>query len=563
MDLNEILAQFSSAKKENVYMSLTPGVGLELIQLDASTRSVKNYANRPVAYNESLRQIASLQEFKNAVTELFQELNINPKCNVTLNLPTVLFGSKELALMLADDAINEALTSEVEQSYIFKRFDPMISWCDCPKITSGDVRKLFYSAIQKDLIDEISAVFTELGAKLVSVQTTTTSILKALAFSNLAEAQMQENTTWNLMLVSSNGYSICSMVGTSIVDYYEEPLAIKSFEGDEIYNAISSSLQITLMSYPANYLYIISQTDLVSAELLAKRVQVETSVSYLENNDFKKNDFIPVSLEVLEETARKISLEAIGIASCENLPVKFDFLGTSTGAETTIDDPNEPVPISFGSYEFQISPNMARNLAFIPVAILLLPAILCLLILPMSLNKKQEMLNNVNNKIKGLEAQVKNTEATNSALGNFNENTEIQKVLTENRSRLLSYSALGETVPQNVWLTYFVAKENGKINIKGESTDVEDIYLFFKNIKDSLINSQLRLQKLELKSASVDDAVQEVTFADYEFEITNMSDGDLNPSMSTEPTTEENETSNSPKSKLKNKPLLNKNKGLK
>lgn len=563
MDLNEILAQFSSAKKENVYMSLTPGVGLELIQLDASTRSVKNYANRPVAYNESLRQIASLQEFKNAVTELFQELNINPKCNVTLNLPTVLFGSKELALMLADDAINEALTSEVEQSYIFKRFDPMISWCDCPKITSGDVRKLFYSAIQKDLIDEISAVFTELGAKLVSVQTTTTSILKALAFSNLAEAQMQENTTWNLMLVSSNGYSICSMVGTSIVDYYEEPLAIKSFEGDEVYNAISSSLQITLMSYPANYLYIISQTDLVSAELLAKRVQVETSVSYLENNDFKKNDFIPVSLEVLEETARKISLEAIGIASCENLPVKFDFLETSTGAETTIDDPNEPVPISFGSYEFQISPNMARNLAFIPVAILLLPAILCLLILPMSLNKKQEMLNNVNNKIKGLEAQVKNAEATNSALGNFNENTEIQKVLTENRSRLLSYSALGETVPQNVWLTYFVAKENGKINIKGESTDVEDIYLFFKNIKDSLINSQLRLQKLELKSASVDDAVQEVTFADYEFEITNMSDGDLNPSMSTEPTTEENETSNSPKSKLKNKPLLNKNKGLK
>ena len=236
---------------------------------------------------------------------------------------------------------------------------------------------------------------------------------------------------------------------------------------------------------------------------------------------------------------------------------------TSTGAEITIDDPNEPVPISFGSYEFQISPNMARNLAFIPVAILLLPAILCLLILPMSLNKKQEMLNNVNNKIKGLEAQVKNTEATNSALGNFNENTEIQKVLTENRSRLLSYSALGETVPQNVWLTYFVAKENGKINIKGESTDVEDIYLFFKNIKDSLINSQLRLQKLELKSASVDDAVQEVTFADYEFEITNMSDGDLNPSVSTEPTTEENETSNSPKSKLKNKPLLNKNKGLK
>ena len=119
MDLNSILSQLGVGSKDTVYLSVTPGVGLELIQLDVQSRTVKNYSYRPLEYNESLREIADIEMFKNAVTELFEELKINPKCSVVLNLPMVLFGSKELPLLLADDAVQEALTSEVEQSYIF------------------------------------------------------------------------------------------------------------------------------------------------------------------------------------------------------------------------------------------------------------------------------------------------------------------------------------------------------------------------------------------------------------------------------------------------------------
>ena len=121
---------------------------------------------------------------------------------------------------------------------------------------------------------------TEIGATLTGIEVSLTSVLKALAFTGLAQEQMQSNTSWNLMLISSNGYSICSMVGKNIVDYYEEPLAIKSFEGDEIYNAISASAQITLMSYPANSLFVLSETDMVSAELLSRRIQTEGQILY-------------------------------------------------------------------------------------------------------------------------------------------------------------------------------------------------------------------------------------------------------------------------------------------
>lgn len=566
MDLNSILSQLGVGSKETVYLSITPGIGLELIQLDIQSHSIKNYAYRPLEYNESLRELSDIEGFKNAVTELFDELKINLKSNVVLNLPMVLFGSKELPLLLADDAVTEALTSEVEQSYIFKRYEPVVAWSDASNMQSGDLRKLFYSAIQKNVIDDIKAALSELGITLSGIEISLISILKALAFSGLATEQMKDNVSWNLMLISQNGYSICSMIGKNIVDYYEEPLAIKSFEGDEIYNAINASAQITLMSYPANYLYIISETDMVSAELLSKRLQIDGIVNYWENNSYKKQDAIPVSLEVLEETARKISLESIGVAVGNNVsfPIKFNFL-TGSSSEGIVDDPNEPIHIVIGSNEFDISPNAARNVALAVAAVVLIPTIIAFLVVPMVSKQKQTLLDEVNSKLQQTDAEIKRLQEEQNKQNDFDVNAEIKKVLANNRAKLLAYTALGESVPKNLYMTYFVAKDDGKFDIKGDSSNVEDIYLFFRNMKDSLINTKLRLHKLEMKTDSVDDAVtiDPNQPTDYEFEITNMTNSELNPPPPQDPNAQQQQqqdqaTDDKNKSGgLLNKPLLN------
>ncbi len=531
MDLNNILSQLGVGSKETVYLSVTPGVGLELIQLDLQSRTVKNYSYRPLEYNESLREIADMEMFKNAVLELFEELKINLKSNVVLNLPMVLLGSKELPLLLADEAVQEALTSEVEQSYIFKRYEPVVSWCDSNNVQSGDLRKLFYSAVQKNVIEDIKNVLVELGITLAGVEISLTSVLKALAFSGLAQEQMKENVSWNLMLITPSGYSICSMIGKNIVDYYDEPLAIKSFEGDEIYNAINASAQITLMSYPANYLYIVSETDMVSAELLANRLQTESIINYIENNSFKKQDVIPVSLEVLEDTAHKISLEAIGIATGNSvsLPVKFNFMVAGSGGDVVAEDPNEPIHVVLGSSEFDISPNAARNVALLVAILLLVPFGAAFIGIPMIGQQKQAKLDDVNARLEQTNSEIKRLQEEQNKTNDFDVNSEIEKVMSNNRSKLMGYTALGESVPKNLWLTYFAAKGDGKFDIKGESENVEAVYVFFKNMKDSLINTQLRLQKLQMKSDSVDEAVTIDVNAptDYEFEITNMSNTEL------------------------------------
>lgn len=563
MDLNSILEQLGVGSKDTVYLSVTPGVGLELIQLDVSGRTVKNYSYRPLEYNEALRELSDIEGFKNAVTELFAELKISLKSNVVLNLPMVFFGSKELPLLLADDAVTEALTSEVEQSYIFKRYEPVISWADASNAQTGDLRKLFYSAIQKNVIDDIKNALTELGCKLVNIEMSLTSLLKALAFTGLATEQMKDNVSWNLMLISQSGYSICSMIGKNIVDYYEEPLAIKSFEGEEIYNAINASAQITLMSYPANYLYVISETDMVSAELLSKRIQTDGIVHFWENNSFKKQDALPVSLEVLEDTARKISLEAIGIAvgSSVSMPVKFSFLAGAS-AEGIADDPNEPVHIVLGENEFDISPNAARNIACAIAIVLLIPAIIGFFVVPMVAKQKQALLDEVNTKLQQTNAEITRLQEEQNKQNDFDVNAEIKKVITNNRAKLMAYTALGEAVPKNLWVTYFVAKDDGKFDIKGDSSNVEDIYLFFRNMKDSLISTKLRLHKLEMKSDSVDDAVtiDPNQPTDYEFEVTNMTSAELNPPPPPDPNAPQNEKVEDDKNQsggLLNKPLLN------
>ncbi len=529
MDINSIFSQLGLGSKESVYLSITPGVGLELIQLDISSKTVKNYAYRPLEYNESLREIPDMEAFKDAMSELFAELRINPKSNIILNIPMVLFGQKDLPLLLNDDNITEALTAEAEQSYIFKRYEPSIAWCDATNAQAGDSRKIFYSAIQKNVIEDIKNALTEIGATLTGIEVSLTSVLKALAFTGLAQEQMQSNTSWNLMLISSNGYSICSMVGKNIVDYYEEPLAIKSFEGDEIYNAISASAQITLMSYPANSLFVLSETDMVSAELLSRRIQTEGQILYWENNCFKKNDPIPVSLEVLGETAHKISLEAIGCASGVSMPIKFNFLSGVAGADG--DNPDESVHVVLGSLEFDISPNMARNYAILAAIVILVPALLFAFIVPSVEKHKQAQLDDVTNRLTNTNAEIEKIQKEQNKENDFDVAAEIKKVLKNNRSKLMAFTALGESVPKKLWVTYFSAQGEGQIDVKGEASNVEDIYLFFRNMKDSLLNTQLRLHKLEMKSNSVDDAVNSSPNKPtvYEFEVTNMSPEELNP----------------------------------
>ncbi len=528
--VNDLLSQLGAGSKEIVYLSVTPGVGLELIQVDPVIKSVKTYGHKPLGYSDSMREVASYDEFKTNLQELFQDLNINPKCNIVLNLPMVHFGKVELPLLLNDEGITEAVISEVEQSYIFKRCEPVVSWFEGRSNTASDTRVIFYSAVQKNAVDKIREILSEMGANLRGVEISLVSNLRALYFSGLTATQMTEGTPWNLMVVNSSGYSLISMLGMQIIDYYEEPLALKTYELDEIYDVVNTSAQIALMNFPSNYLYVVSETDMVSAEHLSSKMPFEGKIDFLENNSFRKREILPVSLNILPDQVIKISLESVGVAvsrACD-YPIKLDFSGNNQSEMSMSGE--ESISFNFNDKEIVLTETVLKKISLVIAAVLIVPSLIAMLTLPIVQKKNRAQLNDINAKIKNIEDEIKKLTELATESGNFVIRTEIENVLKYNRAKLIAYSALGESVPADLWITYFSAKDNGKVDIKGVSEDVEDIYLFFKNMKDSMIDTQLRLNKLEMVSDSIDEAVMSEGATMYDFEITNMAAGEVSSS---------------------------------
>ena len=525
----------ANTAKQRIYLSVTPGVGLEMIQMDTATNSVANYAVRDLTYDEATRDIADYEEFKTAVQDMMQELGVAPKCEAIVNMPVVSFGLMQFPLLLPDTSITGGIQSEVEQSYVFRRAEPSIAWQDVPSAgqnqgQGNESRQVVYSAIQKSVITSIGEALASIEVSLVGVENSLTSTLRALDFAGYAQQQMEPNTTWNLMIVNSAGYSIVSLSGKNIVDYYEEPLAVKSFTGEELYNAINQSAQIALMSSPANYLFILSDTDQVSALLLASKLQTQSSVTVLENNSLKEQDsIVPVGLNVLPNYASKISLQAVGVALSDtsDYPLNMQFAGTAAASAV-----EQVCTFNIGEKEITLTANAAMKLVGIFAAIIMIPIVLIsFLIMPKLIESNQTKLSNVNNDIKAIDEEIAQYKSSQSATI-FNVKTEVEKGIKGNRAKLMNYVAAGESIPKTVWLTYFMTQGDGLVDIKGVATNVEDVYVFFKNMRDSLIGTKLRLQKLEMTSSSVDDAVSSSSNTNYNFEITNMSADQLNALLS-------------------------------
>lgn len=166
-----------------------------------------------------------------------------------------------------------------------------------------------------------------MGANLAGVECSLFADLKGLLATGIAAEQMQDSNSWSLMIVNNSGFQMLGLQGKRILEYYEEPLPIKSYEGEEIYSAIENAAQIALMSTPSSSLVVLSETDLVSAEILAGRLQFGGSTIYVEDNQFRKEPLMDMSLNILSEDQLKVSLHAIGhMAPPGAMPVDVDFI---------------------------------------------------------------------------------------------------------------------------------------------------------------------------------------------------------------------------------------------
>lgn len=530
--LNQLLSQLGANTKITVGVAMSPGIGLEMIEINPKTKTIEKYACKPLDYDYSKREIADYDQFREVLISLFDDLKINRKSNIVLTLPSVHYGLISLPTALGDEGVTSALVSEVEQaSYIFKRQDPVISWTDAYPAGDKDNREILYGAIQQAAIDEINAACVEIGCTLVAIETAQNSLLKTLEFNNLADEHMAPNTTWNLMVINPNSYSMITLNGKSVIEYREEPLALRSFVGDEIYEAIISSAQLTLQTIPSNYLYIVSETDMVSAEVLSMKIPFDGSIKFLESNKYVQNPLMQASYNILPNQVLKITPEVIGsgIYLISQFPFKFNLLGKGNEELAVL---QEVAPkIRVGNTEIELTSAFVKKIAAIAALILLVPTGILFAIMNQLNTQNQEKLNSINQQLEADKAELANFEDIDKK-DTFDSKLEINNIQSINRTKLIYYTAIGTNIPPNTWLIYLRIFGDKKIDIIGRSTNVENVYTFYKNMKMSVIDSDLRLNRLEMSADSVGNLVVEdlnsikPTF--YEFEITNLTDEELN-----------------------------------
>ena len=225
-------------------MSVTPEVGLEVAQIDFATQTVLKYGIRQLEYDASRREIADLDLFKEALQDLFFELQIPKGTEVVLNIPTVAFKTNDYPAALDEAQISNAIEEELADHYIFKTVEPAVSAVRLPN-ASMQFYKIAYTAAQKQMLIEIALGIKDMGYKLVGIDTSVNSVLNALMYKQRVDVSID---SWVLLIVDSYCCTIITMNGKNYVDTYEERISIGQVLDDaENYSTVVGT--VTPVSY--------------------------------------------------------------------------------------------------------------------------------------------------------------------------------------------------------------------------------------------------------------------------------------------------------------------------
>ena len=146
--MEKLLESLGLSSISTVGISVSASNIIEMICIDKGQRMITKYACKELKYNNAIREIISYDDFALAIQELFREINVNPKnCNVVLNIPNVHFSFISLPLVLPDEQVSTAISSEVEEMYLFKRHEPVISWNTVTVNKDTDKRYIVFGAI--------------------------------------------------------------------------------------------------------------------------------------------------------------------------------------------------------------------------------------------------------------------------------------------------------------------------------------------------------------------------------------------------------------------------------
>lgn len=499
-----------------VGVSVTPGLGLEVAVTDFVSKTVLKYGFAQLEYDYNRREIADLDYFSEALQDLFVELNIPKGAEICLNIPPAVFKVNDYAAAMNDLQIYGSIEDELFENYLFKDAEPAVSAIPLPSGTTQLV-KVGYAAASRMMLIEMAYTIKRLGYKVYSIDTSINSTLNALLYTEKVDVSAD---SWVLAIVENTLCRVMLMTGNACVDVAEEALSIgEVLDEADNYSTVINALQPILNHVPAKYLYVVSKTDVISAEVLKTKLKYPSPIVSLDVNRYSQEMIVNVSPDIDENIARRISLDVIGASI--NKPfarysrMHFNLFNKYLGDVYLSEQPPE---ISFLGKRFLLSTKNMLTWLIIIAVIVGAALVLGLGYLQNNINTQQAKIDDLEKQIKSIEKFLKENENVSANL--FDEGDEIKIGLIHNKKVYSYYSIVGTEIPKKLWLTSLKLGEN--ITIEGQADNLESVYSFFRNVKDYDPSSKVKLQKLALASSSKLKPIEPLDDIEEESIITSM-----------------------------------------
>ena len=488
--MSGLLEQIGFKKRTHVGISLSANNFVELVCIDKNTKSVVKYASGNIKYNNAIREIIDYDEFTEVLEGLFEEAGLDPQeCAVTLNLPNVHFGITTMDNESEEPFIIENLQSEIEDLYIFKRNEPEIRHCNFDSKKGRGQKNVLFSAVQTKVIVKLIEIFDSLQCEIVKIDTSYSSLLKAIQFCDRFSKYVQKEEKTAILLITANSCSTFYLEGNVVNDLFEEPLAVKSFSSEEVYSTISKIAANTISKNSPQSLLIISETDEVNSELLASRLEFSGEIDCINKNLNTNDQFIEVSGIGSDIDANMISymtIESVGAAasSYDDYPLDLNFL------------PDERIGknvVSVGPYEVELK-NLATACILTGIIVGLLFGLGGKLVLDSLTNSLSEDASSSKRKVKVFKERINKSEKSKDK-SIF---PVLKQIIDNNTAVLDTYNALSTSIPDEVYIKKFVTTSEGGIGIIGEAETSEQVSAFLKGLKET--KSDLSLMKISLNT---------------------------------------------------------------
>lgn len=502
-----MLKNLGFKKRTHVGISLSANNFIELICIDNSTKSVVKYSSGNIKYNNAIREIIDFDEFAEVIQDLFEDAGLEPsECSVTLNLPNVHFGITTLESVSETPYIVENLQAEIEDLYIFKRNEPIISYSILDGASSRSQKNIVYSAVQTKVIVKLIEIFDSMEADLVRIDNSYSCMLKAIQYCDRFSKYVQKEEKTSILLITPNSCCSFFLHGNVLVDSMEEPLAVKSFSSEEVYSTITKIASNSISKNKPRSLLIISETDEVNSELLAQRLNFEGDLDCINKSINANEQFIEVSGIGSDIDANMISymtIEAVGAAASDydDYPLNINFMPAERINENLV---------QVGDYEVDLYRFIIVVILTALLSAVLLGAIISGVLRSMT-DKIEGDTSAAQNKIDVFKKRVDE----NSKTQNKNVFPVLTQVLDNNKIVVDIYRALSTQIPESIYIRKYMSNANGGIGIVGEAKSSESVQEFVKSLRE--INPDLMLYKLSINSE--DDNVPAKIKNGFTFEI--------------------------------------------